>query len=53
MTMSREEQLKRLGQMKDSDIDYSDLPATDAEFWQEATVRDFQKINYSFSRIIV
>ena len=24
--------------MKDSDIDYSDVPATDAEFWQEATV---------------
>jgi len=38
MSMSREEQLKILGQMKDSDIDYSDVPATDAEFWQEATV---------------
>ncbi|MFM7909260.1 MAG: hypothetical protein ACKPA9_30180, partial [Microcystis sp.] len=34
----REEQLKILGQMKDSDIDYSDIAATDAEFWQEATV---------------
>ena len=53
MSMSREEQLKILGQMKDSDIDYSDIAATDAEFWQEATVRDFQKINYSFSRIII
>ncbi|MDB9509282.1 hypothetical protein PN502_19955 [Microcystis aeruginosa CS-338/01] len=30
--------IKILGQMKDSDIDYSDVPATDAEFWQEATV---------------
>ncbi|MEA5509765.1 BrnA antitoxin family protein [Crocosphaera sp. UHCC 0190] len=38
MSMSREEQLKILGQIKDSDIDYSDIPATDAKFWQEATV---------------
>jgi hypothetical protein len=29
MSMSREEQLKILDQMKDSDIDYSDVPATD------------------------
>ena len=44
MSMSREEQLKSLGQMKDSDIDYSDLPATDAEFWQEATVNSPLKV---------
>lgn len=38
MAISREEQLKLLGRMKDSEIDYSDAPATDAEFWKEATV---------------
>jgi len=24
--------------MKDSDIDYTDAPATDVDFWQDATV---------------
>ena len=38
MTISREEQLKILGLMKDSEIDYTDAPATDEEFWQDATV---------------
>jgi uncharacterized protein (DUF4415 family) len=38
MAISREEQLKILGQMQDSDIDYSDSPATNAEFWQKATL---------------
>lgn len=38
MTLSREEQLKILWQMKDSEIDYSDIPATSSEFWQGATV---------------
>ena len=27
---------KRLEQMTDNDIDYSDSPATDEEFWQDA-----------------
>lgn len=38
MAISREKQLKILGLMQDSDIDYSDAPATDGEFWQGATV---------------
>jgi hypothetical protein len=38
MAISREEQLKILGQMQDSDIDYTDAPATDSAFWQEATL---------------
>ncbi len=38
MAISREEQLKILGQMQDSDIDYTDAPATDGDFWQEATL---------------
>ena len=38
MAISREEQLRILGLMKDSDIDYTDVPATNDEFWQEAMV---------------
>jgi len=38
MAISREEQLKILGQMKDSDIDYSDAAPTDAEFWKDAAL---------------
>jgi uncharacterized protein (DUF4415 family) len=38
MAISREEQLRILGRMKDSDIDYADAPATNADFWQDATV---------------
>jgi len=38
MIISREEQLKILGQMQDSDLDYIDAPATDNDFWQEATL---------------
>jgi uncharacterized protein (DUF4415 family) len=30
--------MKRLRNMKDEDIDYSDIPATDEEFWQGAKV---------------
>ncbi len=38
MAISREEQLKILGRMRDSDIDYTDAPTTNADFWQDATV---------------
>jgi len=38
VAISREEQLKILGRMRDSDIDYTDALATDADFWQDATV---------------
>jgi hypothetical protein len=38
MAISREEQLKILGLMKDSDIDYTDVPATNTEFWEETTI---------------
>lgn len=30
--------MKRLRSMRDSDIDYSDIPATDEEFWADAEV---------------
>ncbi|ACB54101.1 hypothetical protein cce_4753 [Crocosphaera subtropica ATCC 51142] len=45
MPMSREEQLKIRGQMKESDIDYSDIPATETEFWKEATVNNPIKVS--------
>ncbi|MGL5032757.1 MAG: BrnA antitoxin family protein [Microcystaceae cyanobacterium] len=38
MAISREEQLKILGLIKDSEINYSDIPATDEAFWQDAKV---------------
>lgn len=38
MAISREEQLKILGLMQESEIDYTDAPATNAEFWQDATL---------------
>ena len=38
MAISREEQLKILGLMQDSEIDYADIPATDEAFWQDARV---------------
>lgn len=38
MAISREEQLKILGQMRDSDIDYSDAAPTDPEFWKDAAL---------------
>ena len=38
MAISRQEQLQILGQMQDSDIDYTDAPATDSDFWQDATL---------------
>ena len=38
MAISREAPLKILGQMKDSEIDYSEISATDEAFWQDAMV---------------
>ena len=38
MAISREEQLKILGRMKNSDIDYTEVLATNADFWEDATV---------------
>lgn len=35
---TREEQLQHLREMKDEDIDYSDIPATDEAFWADAVV---------------
>lgn len=34
-----EKRLDELKQLKDKDIDYSDIPETDARFWDDAEVR--------------
>lgn len=38
MNISREGQLKLLSKMKDEDIDFSDIPETDPEFWANAKI---------------
>ena len=38
MSASIKTNLKKLSKMKDSKIDYSDIPETDMEFWREAKV---------------
>ncbi|MGI0481024.1 hypothetical protein ACN4EE_09550 [Geminocystis sp. CENA526] len=38
MNISRKEQIKLLSNMKDEDIDFSDIPETDAEFWADAKI---------------
>jgi uncharacterized protein (DUF4415 family) len=38
MAISKE-RLKAIEAIKDSDIDYSDIPELDADFWEKATLR--------------
>lgn len=38
-----EKTAKELAAMKDSDIDFSDNPATDKVFWKVATMREFER----------
>ena len=38
MTISRQ-RLKDIGAIRDEDIDYSDIPETDAVFWADAALR--------------
>ena len=38
MTISRQ-RLKDIEAIRDEDIDYSDIPETDAAFWADATLR--------------
>jgi uncharacterized protein (DUF4415 family) len=38
MTISRQ-RLKKIEAIRDEDIDYSDIPETDATFWAEAELR--------------
>ena len=40
MKLSKEtkKRLEKLKNMKDEDIDYSDIPATDEEFWKDAEI---------------
>jgi uncharacterized protein (DUF4415 family) len=38
MNISKEEQIKMLANLKDEDIDYSDIPQTSEEFWKDAVI---------------
>ena len=38
MSLSREQRLKKLGELKDKDIDYSDIPELDEAFWANAVI---------------
>ncbi len=38
MNISREAQIKMLANLQDEDIDYSDIPETDAQFWADAKI---------------
>jgi len=38
MSDLKKSDLKKLKELPDSDIDYSDIPETDAKFWNEAIV---------------
>ena len=38
MSISRKERMKRIEEIKDKDIDYSDIPELDEEFWKNAVI---------------
>jgi len=38
MSLSKEQRLKRLDAVKDENIDYSDIPELDDEFWENAVI---------------
>ena len=38
MNSSREERLKKLDEIKDENIDYSDIPDLDEKFWENAVI---------------
>jgi len=38
MSLSKEQRLKRLDTVKDENIDYSDIPELDDEFWENAVI---------------
>jgi uncharacterized protein (DUF4415 family) len=39
-----EEELARIDAIRDEDIDYSDIPETDEEFWKNAKAIDFKAL---------
>ena len=38
MSLSREQRLKKLDEIKDKEIDYSDIPELDDSFWANAVL---------------
>ena len=38
MSLSREQRLKNLDEIKDKEIDYSDIPELDEAFWENAVI---------------
>ena len=38
MSLSREQRHKKLGEIKDKEIDYSDIPELDVTFWANAVL---------------
>jgi uncharacterized protein (DUF4415 family) len=43
--MNTSEDLRKLNQMQDSDIDYSDIPELTDNFWENAVIEQPQKIS--------
>jgi len=38
MSISKEQRLKKIDSVKDKDINYSDIPELDEEFWKNAVI---------------
>ena len=38
MSLSKEQRMKKLDSIKDKDIDYSDIPELDEDFWENAVI---------------
>ncbi len=38
MSLSREQRLKKLDEIKDKNIDYSDIPELDEKFWENTVI---------------
>ena len=38
MSLSKEERMKKLEEIKDEDIDFSDIPELDESFWENAVI---------------
>ena len=38
MSLSKEERMKKLEEIKDEDIDFTDIPELDESFWEDAVI---------------
>ncbi len=46
MSVSKEQRLKKIDEIKDKDIDYSDIPELDEKFWESAVI-EYPKIDHT------